>query len=60
MSVTQEQIRDDQTGSTWRLDGVAVLGPLAGEALDPVPEAFVAFWFAWPTFYPDMEIWRPQ
>ena len=59
-SVSQGQIRDDQTGSTWRPDGVAVLGPLAGKALDPVPEAFVAFWFAWPTFYSDVEIWRPQ
>ena len=49
---------DEETGSEWRIDGVAVDGPLAGTSLEPVPEAFVAFWFAWPLFYPDVEIWE--
>lgn len=48
---------DEETGSEWSLDGVAVNGPLEGQALEPVPEAFVAFWFAWPLFYPDLELW---
>ena len=49
---------DEETGSEWRVDGLAVDGPLAGARLEPVPEAFVAFWFAWPLFYPDLEIWE--
>lgn len=51
------KIFDEQTGSRWLLDGVAVEGALAGAALEPVAEAFVAFWFAWPLFYPQVEVW---
>lgn len=49
---------DDQTGSTWEVDGHAVAGPLQRERLEPVAEAFVAFWFAWPLFYPDVRVWE--
>ncbi|MBT8397374.1 MAG: DUF3179 domain-containing protein [Gemmatimonadetes bacterium] len=49
---------DDQTGSHWRVDGLATEGPLAGHRLLPKPEAFVAFWFAWPEFYPEILIWN--
>lgn len=48
---------DNETGSTWRVDGVATAGPLSGSRLEPVAEAFVLFWFAWPTFYPDGDLW---
>lgn len=51
------KIFDEQTGSQWRLDGVAVDGPMQGAALEPVADAFVAFWFAWPLFYPRVEVW---
>ena len=50
-------ILDDQTGSRWRVDGVAVDGAMAGKALEPIPDAFVAFWFAWPVFYAEVELW---
>jgi hypothetical protein len=56
-SVVDGTIVDDQTGSEWTVDGQATDGPMAGNALTPVAEAFVAFWFAWPTFYPEVEIW---
>ena len=56
-SVMDGTIVDDQTGSAWTVDGQATGGPRAGESLTPVAEAFVAFWFAWPTFYPEVEIW---
>lgn len=56
-TVRDGRIQDEETGSIWRMDGRAVDGPLAGAALAPIPEAFVAFWFAWPLFYPDVEIW---
>ena len=56
-SFVGNNVVDDQTGSVWRVDGLAVNGPLAGARLEAIPEAFVAFWFAWPAFYPDIEIW---
>ena len=56
-TVVDGRILDDQTGSAWTVDGLAVEGPKAGLRLDAVPEVFVAFWFAWPSFYPDVEIW---
>ena len=56
-SVALGQIVDDQSGSVWGVDGVAIQGPMAGKRLEPISDAFVAFWFAWPTFYPDIDIW---
>ena len=56
--VEDGRIHDEQTGSEWRLDGLAVGGPLAGSSLEPVAEAFVAFWFAWAAFHPDTELWE--
>ena len=51
---------DDQTGSTWQLDGLATDGPLSGERLEPVSEAFVAFWFAWAAFSPPTRVWTAR
>jgi hypothetical protein len=56
-SVIDGQVVDDQTGSMWRVDGLAVDGPSAGQQLAAVSKAFVAFWLAWPNPYPDIEIW---
>ncbi len=50
-------IMDDETSSVWQTDGTAVLGPLSGQRLEPVAEAFVAFWFAWAAFEPDTRVW---
>jgi hypothetical protein len=57
-SVVGDQIVDAETGTTWRVDGVATAGPLAGRSLDPVTEAYVAFWFAWPAFEPAATLWE--
>lgn len=51
--------RDLKTGTSWRLDGLAVEGPLAGRRLEPVDEAYVAFWFAWADFHPETVIRKP-
>lgn len=48
----------DDGGSTWRVDGLATGGPLAGQRLRPVADAFVAYWFAWAAFYPDASLWE--
>jgi hypothetical protein len=53
------KVFDDQTRTAWRVDGLAMEGPLASTQLEPIEEAFVAFWFAWPAFYPDIEVWQP-
>lgn len=48
---------DEETGSTWRLDGLATAGPLAGSRLEIREDAFVVYWFAWRFFQPDAEVW---
>lgn len=50
-------IVDLETGSAWSVDGRARSGPLAGARLDAIPEAYVAFWFAWAAFHPDTALW---
>lgn len=57
-SVVDGEIVDQETGSVWAVDGVAQSGPLAGEALEGVAEAYVAFWFAWAAFNPDAALWE--
>ncbi len=57
-SVQDDRFVDEETGTAWLVDGTSVKGPLAGARLEPVEKAFVAFWFAWPAFYPDVEIWE--
>lgn len=54
------QIVDNQSGSAWRVDGVATSGPLAGTRLEPVAQAFVVYWFAWAGFYPAAQLWTGQ
>lgn len=55
--VRDGRITDVETGSRWEVDGRAVDGPLAGTRLEPVAEAYVAFWFAWATFQPEARLW---
>lgn len=47
---------DEQTGSIWRVDGWATDGSLAGTSLEPIPDAYTAFWFAWRAFHPQAVI----
>jgi len=51
--VAVDGYRDVETGTLWRLDGLATDGPNSGRRLEPLAEAFVAFWFAWADFYPE-------
>ena len=53
-------IVDGETGSTWTIEGFAVDGALAGEQLEPVAEAYVAFWFAWAAFHPFTRVWGTE
>lgn len=56
-SVQNGTIVDDETGSTWSVEGIATDGPREGERLEPIDEAYVAFWFAWAEFQPDTGLW---
>lgn len=56
-TVSDGVVVDAETGSAWRIDGVAASGPLAGTRLEPIGEAFVAYWFAWAAFYPEATLW---
>lgn len=48
---------DAETGSSWRIDGVAIDGPLSGQRLQVREDAFVVYWFAWRHFQPEAEVW---
>lgn len=50
------RFRDQETGSTWMVTGIAIDGPLAGTQLEPVTHTS-HFWFAWAAFFPETEIW---
>ena len=56
--VVDGEILDAETGSQWRVDGRAISGDHEGERLTLVPEAYVAFWFAWAAFEPETRIWK--
>ena len=55
---TGGDILDAETGSGWRVDGVAFEGPMEGTRLEPVEGAYIAFWFAWKAFQPGTELWE--
>ena len=57
-SESDGKLVDAETGSVWDVSGRAVSGPKAGAQLEPVAEAYIAFWFAWAVFQPDVEIWN--
>jgi hypothetical protein len=50
---------DDETGSTWDIQGLAVEGALAGERLEEVV-GMNHFWFSWAAFKPDTRIYQPE
>jgi hypothetical protein len=56
-SVSDGMRVDDQTGTVWDFQGEAFEGPLTGERLEPITDAYVAFWFAWAAFHPDAAVW---
>lgn len=49
---------DVETGSEWNGAGEATSGPLSGQRLTHVDDAYVAFWFAWSIYYPNVEIFQ--
>ena len=50
--------RDEETGSIWTFDGIAVEGPLKGKRL-PRATGMRSFWFAWAALYPETSLFIP-
>ena len=48
---------DEQTGSEWSFEGMALSGPHEGKRLARIAST-PEFWFAWSSFYPDTEIFE--
>ncbi len=55
--VVGSSVVDEQTGSSWSVDGLAIAGPLKRAQLVAVNDAFVSYWFAWAAFYPGSVLW---
>jgi hypothetical protein len=47
---------DNETGSSWSLEGIATAGQMVGKQLNQI-HAIRSFWFAWVAFYPETEIY---
>ncbi len=48
-------ILKDSEGTIWDVFGRGISGPRAGQQLETVPQ-MMGYWFAFPAFYPDLEI----
>jgi hypothetical protein len=51
-------IEDTLTATRWTIAGEAVGGENDGARLEPVAEAYVAFWGAWAAFHPETRLWE--
>jgi hypothetical protein len=47
----EDLLSDQNTNSTWNMDGVCIDGTLKGEKLVPV-QAYNEFWHSWSNFHP--------
>ncbi len=50
---------DQETGSTWNLEGLAIDGPLEGEAMEFIT-SFLSEWYGWSAYHPDTEIYQVE
>ena len=56
-SLSKVKFVDDETGSTWNIEGKAISGSLSGEKLSQ-SKSYVAYWFAWSAFNRDTKLWE--
>ena len=50
-------IVEDDTGNKYDLAGRIIEGPNSGQKLEK-PTSFIGFWFSWPSFYENLEIYN--
>jgi hypothetical protein len=55
-ALEDEGLVDDETGTRWSFDGLALAGPLAGAQLVELLSV-KSFWFAWVAFHPETSLW---
>lgn len=48
----EDQFVDENTHSTWNMDGFCISGPMKNTKLNPV-QAYQEFWHSWSTFHPN-------
>ncbi|CAN5718146.1 DUF3179 domain-containing protein [soil metagenome] len=58
-SMDDEGLVDEETGSRWTYDGLAVSGELEGAQLEQV-DTIKGFWFAWYAFHQQTALWLPD
>jgi len=51
-------LRDQETGTTWDEQGVAIEGALAGRQLTPIADSYVGFWFAWSLYFKNLRLYQ--
>ena len=44
---------NEETGSEWSFEGLAIDGGLVGTHLQKIAKSYVSFWFSWSTFIPN-------
>ena len=54
-TVSDDEMRDNQTHSVWHLNGTGMEGTMKGMHLTPVT-GFDLMWFGWAGFYPDTRL----
>lgn len=55
---TELLLTDHETETQWNWKGEAQAGPLEGERLQPLEDAYPLFWFAWSVYYPDTRVYQ--
>ncbi len=56
ISGNKDLLVDDETHSSWNMDGVCIRGSLLGKKLLPV-QSYNEFWHTWQTFHQDAKIY---
>jgi len=54
-ALDNEQLTDENTHSTWTLDGLCISGPLKGKRLHRV-QSYNEFWHSWQTFHKEAKL----
>jgi Protein of unknown function (DUF3179) len=55
--ISDNNLKDITTHSTWNFNGTCIDGPLKGQQLIPV-QASQEFWHSWKTFHPETSIYK--
>jgi len=56
ISANKDLFMDEQTHSSWNMDGVCIHGLLTGKRLLPV-QSYNEFWHSWQTFHKNARVY---